>query len=129
MLARELSTLTVVETPVGTETMWTGRKILLVAKILVLAGLVLVVLVQVNTQVGKYASKQKTIAKTSKFYESLLLPAMTFCLGFKVAKVRKLPWLLRYADGTEDGTTFPKTREEAEALWDEITLSVEDVKG
>ncbi len=92
----------------------------------ILCCLVVTVLAQTGVQIKKYISNQRTIARSSEFHDELYLPAMSFCLGFHREKVLKLPWMTWF-DG-EDDDTFPTTKEDAEKLWEDVTLGPEDVE-
>ncbi len=92
---------------------------------LVLCGLVAVVLVQTGFQIGKYASHQTTLARTTRTHDELHLPAMSFCLGFYRAEFLRHPWMS--LKEFQDGDFFPTTRAEAEELWKNVTLDAEEV--
>ncbi len=86
--------------------------------------------VQIVLQVRKYARGQKTITRSSQTLTELDLPGISFCLGFKKEKVLKLPWMLvgEGNTGVGEDDTFPSTAEAAEALWDDITFDLEDIR-
>ncbi len=92
---------------------------------LVIFCLVGFALFQTVLQLNKYASEQTTLAKTSRLEEVLLMPAISFCLGFDRDKAEMLPWMMWTKQGEDN---FPATWEEAERQWEQVTLSTGQVQ-
>ncbi len=92
---------------------------------LLLCGLVIQVLIQSAFQFKKYASNQRTIARSSQIYSELHMPAISFCLGYDKEKILQLPWL--QLDGDKQDDRFPATKDKAREVWEDVTLDVEEV--
>ncbi len=94
-----------------------------------LSVLVLVIasLVQIVLQAKKYASNQKTLATSSKHVPELEFPALSFCLGFKREKTLLFPWMI-FGMMSDNDTTFPSTEESVNAVWDDVTLDLQDIQ-
>lgn len=75
---------------------------------------------------------QTTVAKRVVHHDSLDFPAISICPGYRNL-VRELEWPLlsvktfgRGLNDTKAGENYPRSREEAEKLWDDITYGAED---
>ena len=95
----------------------------------VLFALIVTVLVQAAQQVRKYLGRQVTLSRSSETFSELHLPDVSICPGFKRQKVLQqhqwMRWISRW--GLNDNTSFPRTKEEAEALWDDVTYDVDEI--
>ncbi len=71
-----------------------------------------------------------TIARAVEPSPDLVLPAISFCPGFKLEELRGR-WPLFFdqedPDWSQYDDKFPRTRREAEEAWDQVTVQLEDI--
>ena len=100
-----------------------------------LCTITLVVLFAVDTllQLRRYLQGQVTVARTVEQHDSLHLPAISFCPGYRRGVMERLRWPVAFVrenteeDWQEYEKTFPKSDAEAKEAWDSMTFKLEEV--
>ncbi len=90
--------------------------------------LILIVLGQAAQQVKKYLNRQVTISRSTENFAELHLPDISICPGFKKQKALEHEWMKSILQWRLLGNeSFPKTREDAEVLWKDLTYAADEI--
>ncbi len=93
-------------------------------------ALIFLVLVLVGFQIAKYRDGQTTLSTSAELAPDILMPAISFCPGFRPNVVEIKPWEMwehAYGLWRENHTTFPNSKEEVEALWKDMTFEFHEI--